>query len=261
MAEQDKKPAVAGKPAEAGKPAASKTEAAKPEAAKPEAEKPAAAKTEADKSAKPKAPAAQSAKSSKSSKTAPADKSGKMKDGYVPRLQALYYKELRAKLAKELGCKNLMQVPRLQKIVLNMGVGEAAADSKKIQGALDALQTVAGQKPVTTRAKKSVAGFKVRAGMALGAKVTLRRGRMYEFLDRLVTTALPRVRDFRGLNPNSFDGAGNYALGLHEHIVFPEVDYDSVEEIRGLDIVICTNARDDAAARALLREFRLPFTS
>ena len=261
MAEQDKKPAAAGKPA------AAKTEAEKPAAAKTEAAKPAA-----DKSAKPKAPAAQSTKSAKSSKTAPADKSGKlaegaaaksgkMREGYVPRLQALYYKELRAKLAKELGCKNLMQVPRLQKIVLNMGVGEAAADSKKIQGALDALQTVAGQKPVTTRAKKSVAGFKVRAGMALGAKVTLRRGRMYEFLDRLVTTALPRVRDFRGLNPDSFDGAGNYALGLHEHIVFPEVDYDSVEEIRGLDIVICTNARDDAAARALLREFRLPFTS
>ena len=257
MAEQDKKPAAAGKPA-AEKPAAAKTEAAKPAAG--------GQIRQAESACCPKHQERQSSKTApadKSGKMAdgPAAKSGKLSDGYVPRLQALYYKELRAKLAKELGCKNLMQVPRLQKIVLNMGVGEAAADSKKIQGALDALQTVAGQKPVTTRAKKSVAGFKVRAGMALGAKVTLRRGRMYEFLDRLVTTALPRVRDFRGLNPNSFDGAGNYALGLHEHIVFPEVDYDSVEEIRGLDIVICTNARDDAAARALLREFRLPFTS
>ena len=180
---------------------------------------------------------------------------------YVPRLQALYEETLRPQLARTLACANMMEVPRLRKIVLNMGVGAAAADSKKIQSALDALQTIAGQKPVTTRAKKSVAGFKVRAGMPLGVKVTLRRARMYEFLDRLVTTALPRVRDFRGLNPNSFDGAGNYALGLREHIVFPEVDYDSVEEIRGLDIVVCTSARTDEPARALLREFRLPFTA
>ena len=180
---------------------------------------------------------------------------------YVPRLQALYEQTLRPQLARSLECANLMEVPRLRKIVLNMGVGAAAADSKKINSARDALQTIAGQKPVITRAKKSVAGFKVRAGMPLGVKVTLRRARMYEFLDRLVTTALPRVRDFRGLNPNSFDGAGNYALGLHEHIVFPEVDYDSVEEIRGLDIVVCTSARADDAARALLREFRLPFTA
>jgi large subunit ribosomal protein L5 len=152
-----------------------------------------------------------------------------------------------------------MQVPRLEKIVLNMGVGEAVNDRKKVENAAADLAMIAGQKPVTTRARKSVATYKVREGMPLGAKVTLRGFRMYEFLDRLVTIALPRVKDFRGLNPKSFDGRGNYALGLKEHIVFPEIDYDKVDEIWGMDVIVCTNARTDDEARELLRAFNFPF--
>jgi large subunit ribosomal protein L5 len=155
----------------------------------------------------------------------------------------------------------MMQVPRLEKIVLNMGVGEAVADRKKVESAANDLALIAGQRPVVTRARKSIATFKVRDGMALGAKVTLRGDRMYEFLDRLVTIALPRVKDFRGLNAKSFDGRGNYALGLKEHIVFPEIDYDKVDQIWGMDVVVCTSARTDEEARELLRGLNFPFRS
>jgi large subunit ribosomal protein L5 len=160
---------------------------------------------------------------------------------------------------KEFGYQNHMQVPRLEKIVINMGVGKAVQDSKKLQAAVKELTAISGQKPVVTRARKSIANFKLRENLAIGCKVTLRRERMYEFLDRLVTIALPRVRDFRGLSGKSFDGRGNYALGLKEQIIFPEVNYDEIDEIRGMDIVICTNAKTDAEAKALLKGFDLPF--
>jgi large subunit ribosomal protein L5 len=152
-----------------------------------------------------------------------------------------------------------MMIPKLEKIVLNMGVGEAVADSKKVKSAHDDLMAIAGQKPVITKAKKSIAGFKLREGMPVGVKVTLRGDRMYEFLDRLVTIAMPRIRDFRGVSGRSFDGRGNYALGLKEHIVFPEIEYDKVDQIWGMDIVICTTARSDAEAKALLKHFNMPF--
>jgi large subunit ribosomal protein L5 len=160
---------------------------------------------------------------------------------------------------KEFGYKNSMEVPRLDKIVVNMGVGEAVSDSKKIKSAVGEMALITGQQPVVTKAKKSVATFKLREGMPVGCKVTLRRERMYEFLDRLVNIALPRVRDFRGLSGKSFDGRGNYAMGLKEQIVFPEIDYDSVESIRGMDIIICTTAKTDQEARALLKGFDMPF--
>ncbi len=176
-----------------------------------------------------------------------------------PRLREHYDTTLKPALIEEFSYKNPMEVPRLEKIVLNMGVGEAVADSKKIKSAVKEMTLIAGQAPVVTKAKKSVATFKLREGMPVGCKVTLRRERMYEFLDRLVTIALPRVRDFRGLSGKSFDGRGNYALGLKEQIVFPEIDYDSVDEIRGLDIVICTTAKNDTEAKALLSGFQLPF--
>ncbi|WP_299397241.1 50S ribosomal protein L5 [Pelagibius sp.] len=176
-----------------------------------------------------------------------------------PRLKEHYDTELKPSLMKEFSYKNHMEVPRLEKIVINMGVGEAVADSKKIKSAVNEMTLIAGQAPVVTKAKKSVATFKLREGMAVGCKVTLRRERMYEFLDRLVTIALPRVRDFRGLSGKSFDGRGNYAMGLKEQIVFPEIDYDSVDEIRGMDIVICTTAKSDKEAKALLSGFQLPF--
>ena len=180
---------------------------------------------------------------------------------YKPRLKAHYEKVVRGQLTEKFSYQNVMQVPRLEKIVLNMGVGEAVADRKKVDSAAHDLALIAGQKPVTTRARKSIATFKVREGMTLGAKVTLRGDRMYEFLDRLVTIALPRVKDFRGLNPKSFDGRGNYALGLKEHIVFPEIDYDKVDEIWGMDVVVCTTATSDDEARELLRGFNFPFRS
>ena len=176
-----------------------------------------------------------------------------------PRFKEHYDEVVKAKLKSELGYGNDFEVPRLEKIVINMGVGEAVADSKKIEAAAAELGKISGQKAVITKAKKSVAGFKVREGMPIGCKVTLRKQRMYEFLDRLVTIALPRVRDFRGLNPKSFDGRGNYALGLKEQIVFPEIDYDTVDEIRGMDIVICTTAKSDDEARTLLANFDMPF--
>ncbi|MEE4210812.1 MAG: 50S ribosomal protein L5 [Parvularcula sp.] len=178
---------------------------------------------------------------------------------YTPRLKTLYLETIRPKLKEELGVKNEMQIPRLEKVVLNMGVGEAVNDRKSVDRALEDMQAIAGQRPVVTKATKSIAGFKVREEMALGVKVTLRKDRMYEFIDRLVTIALPRVRDFRGLNPKSFDGRGNFAMGLKEHIVFPEIDYDKVETMRGMDIIVCTTADSDDAARALLREFNFPF--
>ncbi len=177
----------------------------------------------------------------------------------MARLHEHYEQTVKPALIDEFGYKSVMQVPKLDKIVLNMGVGEASQDRKKIDGALDDLTRISGQKPVITKAKKSIATFKLRDGMTVGCKVTLRAERMYEFLDRLLTIALPRVRDFRGLSPKSFDGSGNYALGLKEQIVFPEIDYDKVDQIRGMDIVICTTARTDAEARALLSGFDMPF--
>jgi large subunit ribosomal protein L5 len=180
---------------------------------------------------------------------------------YVPRLRAHYDTVVKAKLKEEFAYKNDMQIPRLQKIVLNMGVGEAVGDSKKIKAAHDDLMKIAGQKPIITKAKKSIAGFKVREQMPLGVKVTLRGARMYDFLDRLVTIAMPRIRDFRGVNPKSFDGRGNYAMGMREHIVFPEIEYDKIDQVWGLDIVFATNAPTDAEAKALLTHFNMPFRS
>ncbi|MXN64070.1 50S ribosomal protein L5 [Stappia sp. GBMRC 2046] len=178
---------------------------------------------------------------------------------YLPRMRTHYDEVVRPQLLEKFGYKNPMEVPSIEKIVLNMGVGEAVADSKKAKIAADDLALIAGQKPVITRASKSIATFKVREGMPLGAKVTLRRARMYEFLDRLVTIALPRVRDFRGLSPKSFDGRGNYAMGIKEHIVFPEINYDKVDQIWGMDVVVCTTAKTDDEARELLRAFNFPF--
>jgi len=179
--------------------------------------------------------------------------------GYTPRLKQRYTKEIRAKLKDEFKYTNEMQIPRLEKIVLNMGVGEATADSKKLTSAIEALTAISGQKPVATKARKSIAAFKLREGMSIGAKVTLRKDQMYEFLDRLVTIALPRVKDFRGLNGKSFDGRGNYAMGIKEHIIFPEIAYDKVDQIWGMDIIVCTTAETDDEARALLKAFNFPF--
>ena len=182
-----------------------------------------------------------------------------MEDSSVqPRLLKAYHESLRPALQKEFGYTNPMQVPKLQKIVINMGVGEAAGDQKKLDAAVAELALIAGQKPVKTVAKKAIAGFKIRKGLPIGCKVTLRKARMYEFLDRLVTIALPRVRDFRGVKGTGFDGHGNFAMGLKEQIVFPEIVYDKVGEIRGMDIIIVTNAKTDAEARALLKGFELP---
>jgi len=180
---------------------------------------------------------------------------------YTPRLKAQYAKDIRSALKEEFGYKNDMMIPKLEKIVLNMGVGEAVADSKKIRSAHADLMTIAGQMPVITKAKKSIAGFKVREEMPLGVKVTLRGEKMFEFLDRLITVAMPRVRDFRGVSGKSFDGRGNYAMGLKEHIVFPEIDFDKVDQFWGMDIVICTTANTDAEAKALLKQFNMPFTN
>ena len=178
----------------------------------------------------------------------------------MARLNEIYTKSIRPELLQQSGYKNILEVPKLQKIVINMGLGEAVQDSKKIASAVADLTKISGQKPVITKASKSVAGFKLREGMPIGCKVTLRRDRMYEFLDRLITIALPRVRDFRGLNPSSFDGCGNYAMGLKEQIVFPEIDYDQIDTIRGMDIIFVTSAKSDDEARELLRKFDFPFT-
>ncbi len=179
----------------------------------------------------------------------------------MTRLQDHYEKIVRPALIKEFGYKNAMQCPRLEKIVVNMGVGEAVQDGKKVDAAVGDLTLITGQKPVVTRAKKSIATFKLRENMPIGCKVTLRRQRMFEFLDRLVNIALPRVRDFRGVSAKSFDGRGNYALGLKEQLVFPEVDYDKIDQVRGMDIVIVTTAKTDAEAKALLRGFDMPFAN
>jgi len=187
--------------------------------------------------------------------------SPKQTDVYAPRLKEHYEQELRPRLKDELSLSSIMQVPRLTKITLNMGVGEAKTDAKVLDLALDELTIIAGQRPQVRRARKSIAAFKLRAGMPVGARVTLRGARMYEFLDRLVSVALPRIRDFRGLDPGSFDGRGNYSLGIREQIIFPEINYDDVVQIRGLDVTITTTAEGDEASLALLRGLGLPFAA
>lgn len=182
-----------------------------------------------------------------------------MADKYTPRLRADYDNRIVKAMTEKFGYTNPMQVPKIEKITLNMGVGEGTQDKKKVTTAAEEMELIAGQKPVITKAKKSIAQFKLREGMPVGAKVTLRRERMYEFLDRLITIALPRVRDFRGLNPKSFDGCGNYAMGLKEQIVFPEIAYDRIDSVRGLDVIITTTAKTDEEARELLRLFNFPF--
>ncbi len=178
---------------------------------------------------------------------------------YIPRLRTQYDETIKPALIKEFGYKNVMMAPKLDKVVLNIGVGEAVNDTKKVRAAAADLEKIAGQKVVITHARKSIAGFKVREDMPLGVKVTLRKQRMYEFIDRLVNIALPRVRDFRGLNPNSFDGRGNYAMGIKEHIIFPEINFDQIDQTWGMDIIVCTTARTDDEARALLKAFNFPF--
>jgi large subunit ribosomal protein L5 len=180
-------------------------------------------------------------------------------DTYTPRLKTEYVSEIRPRLKDELGVSSIMQVPRIEKITLNMGVGEAKTDAKQLDQAIEELTTIAGQKAQVRRARKSVAQFKIREGMPIGAKVTLRGARMYEFLDRLISIALPRIRDFRGLNPRSFDGRGNYSMGIREQIIFPEINYDDIQQVRGLDVTITTSAETDEHARALLTAIGMPF--
>jgi large subunit ribosomal protein L5 len=191
--------------------------------------------------------------------TKTAEKKSAQKDGYVPRLKQRYEDELRAQLKDELELSSIMQVPRVTKITLNMGVGEGKTDAKALDSAIEELTTIAGQRAQLRRARTSIAGFKIRTGMPIGARVTLRGARMWEFLDRLVSIALPRIRDFRGLNPRSFDGRGNYSLGIREQIIFPEIDYDSIPAVRGLDVAITTTAENDEQGLALLRSLGLPF--
>ncbi|MGR3435757.1 MAG: 50S ribosomal protein L5 [Shimia sp.] len=179
---------------------------------------------------------------------------------YTPRLKALFADTIKAKMREEFGYKNDMMIPRLDKVVINIGVGDAVKDTKKVKAAQEDLTAIAGQKAVITKAKTSIAGFRVREDMPLGTKVTLRGDRMYEFLDRLITIAMPRIRDFRGVKATSFDGRGNYAMGLKEHIVFPEIEFDKVVDMLGMDIIICTTAKTDAEAKALLTHFNMPFT-
>jgi large subunit ribosomal protein L5 len=180
---------------------------------------------------------------------------------YEPKMKTHYRERVRAAMKEKFGYTNEMQIPRLDKIVVNMGIGEAVSDSKKATAAMKDLAAITGQKPVATKARLSIASFKLREGMVVGAKVTLRKDRMYEFLDRLITIALPRVKDFRGLKPTSFDGRGNYALGLREHIVFPEINYDEIDQIWGMDVIVCTTAQTDDEARELLRQFQFPFNA
>jgi large subunit ribosomal protein L5 len=180
---------------------------------------------------------------------------------YAPRLKVLYEEELRPQLKDELGAESVMDVPRIEKITLNMGVGEAKTDAKQLDSALDELTTIAGQRAQVRRARKSIAQFKIREGMPIGAKVTIRGDRMYEFLDRMIAIALPRIRDFRGLSPRSFDGRGNYSLGIREQIIFPEINYDDIQQVRGLDVAITTSAKTDEQALALLRGLGMPFAA
>ncbi|MBS1212327.1 MAG: rplE [Proteobacteria bacterium] len=177
----------------------------------------------------------------------------------MARLQTVYKEQIVQELVKRFGYGSVMQVPRLEKITLNMGVGEAVADKKILQNAVEDMQKICGQKPVITHARKSIAGFKIREGMPIGCKVTLRREKMYEFLDRLISIAIPRIRDFRGLNPRAFDGRGSYSMGVREQIIFPEIDYDKIDALRGMDITITTSAKNDEEARALLEQFKFPF--
>lgn len=226
---------------------------------------------EEKKSAKPAGGAPQGAAAKGGDKKAKADKKAASSEprapaaprpaDYKPRMKSHYEKVVRNALKEKFGYANVMQIPKIEKIVINMGVGEASQDRKKIDAAVQEMQAISGQKPIITRARKSIAAFKLRDGMIVGCKVTLRGERMYEFLDRLVTIALPRVRDFRGLNAKSFDGRGNYALGIKEQIIFPEIEYDKVERIRGMDVIICTSARNDNEARELLKQFNMPFAS
>lgn len=182
-----------------------------------------------------------------------------MADKYTPRLRTKYDEQIAKAMTDKFGYKNVMEIPKIEKITINMGVGEGSQDKKKVTTAAAEMELIAGQKPVITKAKKSIAQFKLREGMPIGCKVTLRRERMYEFLDRLITVAMPRIRDFRGLNPKSFDGRGNYAMGLKEQIIFPEISYDQIEKVRGMDIIVTTTAKTDEEARELLRLFGFPF--
>ena len=182
-----------------------------------------------------------------------------MADLYTPRMRKLYDEKIVAAMTEKFGYKNSMEVPKIEKITLNMGVGDAVNDKKKVDVAASEMELIAGQKPVITRAKKSIAGFKLREGMPIGCKVTLRRERMFEFLDRLITIAMPRIRDFRGVSAKSFDGRGNYAMGLKEQIIFPEINYDRISEVRGMDVIVTTTARTDEEARELLKLFGFPF--
>jgi large subunit ribosomal protein L5 len=219
------------------------------------------ANTQANTEAKAKKPANAKAKVAPASKEGGEAKSDKPRDSsnYVPRLRTHYERVVRDQMTKQFAYKNRMQVPTITKVVLNMGIGEAVADRKKIENAANDLALIAGQKAVISKARKSIATYKLRDGQAIGCKVTLRKKRMYDFLDRLVNIALPRIRDFRGLNPRSFDGNGNYSLGIKEHIVFPEIDFDKVTDSWGMDITVCTTARNDDEARALLAAFNFPF--
>jgi len=222
-----------------------KAEEAAPATKKPEGKKPEGGKAEGKKT--PKAEAK------------PAGPVEVMPKDYVPRLRKHYDEVVRGKMTEQFGYKNVMEVPKITKIVLNMGIGEATQDSKLVQIAADELQKIAGQKVVITKSRKAIAQFKIRETLAIGAKVTLRKTRMYEFLDRFVTIALPRIRDFRGLTDRSFDGNGNFAMGIKEHLVFPEIDYDRIDRVWGLDVIVCTSARTDDEARALLEAFNFPF--
>ena len=217
---------------------------------------------EEKKAAPAKKPAAEG-KKAKAEKAAPAAVAAPGSEaapaGYVPRLRKHYDEVVREALTKQFGYENAMQVPKITKIVLNMGIGEATADSKLVQVAVGELEKIAGQKVVVTKARKAIAQFKIRENLPIGAKVTLRKVRMYEFLDRLINIALPRVRDFRGLTDRSFDGNGNYAFGIKEHIIFPEIDYDKIDRVWGMDVIICTTAKSDAEARALIDAFNFPF--
>jgi large subunit ribosomal protein L5 len=226
--------------------APAKKDGKKPEGDKPEAKKP------AEKKAGEKKPAEKKPE-------VKAEVVDTLPAGYVPRLKQHYIDVVRPKLIEQFGYTNPMQVPRLEKIVLNMGIGEATADSKLVQVAVAELEKIAGQKVVITKARKAIATFKIRENLAIGAKVTMRKTRMYEFFDRLITIALPRVRDFRGLPDRSFDGNGNYAMGIKEHIIFPEIDYDKIDRVWGLDVIICTTAKTDEEARALIEAFNFPF--
>jgi len=219
--------------------------------AKEEAKKSAAKKPAADAKGKKAEKAAPAAVAAPGSEAAPAD--------YIPRLRKHYDEVVRPALIQQFGYQNAMQVPKITKIVLNMGIGEATADSKLVQVAVGELEKIAGQKVVTTKARKAIAQFKIRENLAIGTKVTLRKVRMYEFLDRLINIALPRLRDFRGLTDRSFDGNGNYAFGIKEHIIFPEIDYDKIDRVWGMDVIICTSAKSDAEARALIDAFNFPF--